>query len=217
MEVTLLTLGVLLILVGLVGQVEAQQIQVGTRNPVVRIILGLMGAVFVFIALSKIIPFPLPNPHINTPTPTPTSSPTSAPAPTARPTNTPIAPTVVPPIPAPELTLSGTELYEASGKKWVRYRLAIANWAAFPSELFVAAPDLPPCGSNTNASRTWVDIHNAKDDSYIYGFCALSSPESLNSIWFAVEQGVNPPEAVYVSLMDRRKNTTYRSNTIAIK
>ena len=120
------------------------------------------------------------------------------------------------PIPIPQLILNGAEEYDANGKTWVRYKLAIPNWTAFPAELFEPAPDLPPCGLNKNASRTWVNIQDAKNDSYIYGFCALTSPERLNAISFAVEKGINPPEAVYVLLKDRQKNTTYRSNTIGI-
>ncbi len=30
--------------------------------------------------------------------------------------------------------------------------------ATIPADMFAQAPDLPPCGSNTKASRTWVDL-----------------------------------------------------------
>jgi hypothetical protein len=50
-KTTLLTLGVLLLLVGMIGQVRAKELEVGTRNPFVRIILGVMGAVFIAVAL----------------------------------------------------------------------------------------------------------------------------------------------------------------------
>jgi len=73
MEATLLTLGVILILVGLIGQVKAKEIEVGTKNTLVRIILGLIGVVFVIIALK--VPFQdlLASPTTPTvPTPTPT-------------------------------------------------------------------------------------------------------------------------------------------------
>ena len=119
------------------------------------------------------------------------------------------------PIPIPKLVLSGTESYTAGGKHWVRYSLSIENWAAFPAELFEPAPDLPPCGLNQNASRTWVEIYDEKGDKYIYGYCALSSPEDLTSIGFAVEQGISPPNSVYVLLKDRRQGDTYRSNVVS--
>ena len=47
---TLLTLGVILLVVGLIGQVKAREIEVGTQNPIVRVILGLIGLTFVLIA-----------------------------------------------------------------------------------------------------------------------------------------------------------------------
>ncbi len=53
METTLLTMGILLMLVGLIGQVKAKEIEVGTKNPFVRIILGVIGVIFVYLALSK--------------------------------------------------------------------------------------------------------------------------------------------------------------------
>ncbi len=116
--------------------------------------------------------------------------------------------------PSPNLILIGTESYTVSGNQFVRYRLAIANWNDFPNELFKSAPDLPPCGLNKNSSQTWVNIYDANNDKYIYGFCALSSSVHLTWIWFAVKQGLSPPANVYVVLDDRRTNTRYRSNTI---
>ncbi len=116
----------------------------------------------------------------------------------------------------PNLILIGTEPYiDYYGNQYVSYNLAIENWNAFPNELFKSAPDLPPCGLNKNASRTWVDIYNASNDNYIYGFCALSASVSLTHIWFGVKQGLNPPNGVYVVIDDRRTNTKYRSNIIS--
>ena len=114
----------------------------------------------------------------------------------------------------PELFLSGTESYKAAdGKMYVRYRLSIKNWNAFPDELFEPAPDLPPCGLNNEASRTWLDIYDSNGDR-LYGFCALSAPKDLTYIWFGVGEGDPPPEGVYVLLIDRRENITYRSNML---
>jgi hypothetical protein len=74
-----------------------------------------------------------------------------------------------PDLPAPKLIVSGTEDYEANNMEWTRYRLEVVNWAEFPDELFEPAPDLPTCGLNKNASRTWVKIYD-ESDYYIYGF-----------------------------------------------
>ena len=119
-------------------------------------------------------------------------------------------------LPVPLTIFNGSESYTVGGKTFTRYKLRVENRSEFPSELFAPAPNLPPCGSNTNSSRTWVSIYNASNDQYIYGFCGLSSPQSLNSIWFAVEQGKSPPASVYVSLIDRQTDTTYRSNRVSI-
>ncbi len=81
----------------------------------------------------------------------------------------------------------------------------------YPAALFAAAPGLPPCGTNTNSSRTWVDIFN-QGGTRIYGFCALGKPEDLGEIWFALEEGVIPPSWIYIELNDRQANTKYKSN-----
>ncbi|HEC16867.1 MAG TPA: PASTA domain-containing protein [Sedimenticola sp.] len=116
---------------------------------------------------------------------------------------------------APLLGFAGTEDYEANGRLWTRYRIPVTNWADFPPELFQAAPDLPPCGLNDNASRTWVDIYNGATGARIYGFCALGAPSDLQRLWFAVERGGAPPAGVYIELHDRRTGSRYRSNRVS--
>jgi hypothetical protein len=93
-----------------------------------------------------------------------------------------------------------------------RIYIPVENWAAFPNELFRQAPELPPCGSNTNSSRTWVDIYNAEDDTRIYGFCALNSNEGLKRIWFMPS---TPKGRVYIIIKDRACDKSYKSNTIS--
>ncbi|KAM3090453.1 hypothetical protein ACKFKF_34795 [Phormidesmis sp. 146-12] len=117
-------------------------------------------------------------------------------------------------LPTPQLQLMGTETYEAGGKQWTRYRLSVTNQSVFPDDLFAPAPDLPPCGLNRNAARTWVDIY-AQGGAYLYGFCALSSATSLNSLWFAVAKDQLPPTSVYITLNDRRLNRLYTSNSVS--
>jgi hypothetical protein len=67
---------------------------------------------------------------------------------------------IAPSLPNPVLVLIGTEQYEANGKQWTRYKYTVANRADYPDELFVASPDLPPCGRNSKASRTWIDFYD---------------------------------------------------------
>jgi hypothetical protein len=115
------------------------------------------------------------------------------------------------PPPKPILYLISTEPYTAGGKNWIRLRYDVLNKADYPADMFAAAPNLPPCGLNTNASRTWVDFFDAAGHR-LYGFCALSKPADLGLIWFAYEEGTIPPSYVYIELNDRKTNTKYKSN-----
>lgn len=113
--------------------------------------------------------------------------------------------------PNPVLRLTGVESYISGGKNWVRYRFEISNRMDFPAEMFVAAPTLPPCGLNTKSSRTWLDFFDSHGQR-LYGFCALLKPDDLGAIWFSLEEGVAPPNSVYVELDDRLTATKYKSN-----
>lgn len=115
-------------------------------------------------------------------------------------------------LPNPILYMTGMEVYQAGGKTWVRHRYDVFNKDVYPAAMFAAAPSLPPCGSNTNASRTWVDFFDGRTNRRIYGFCALGTPQNLGSIWFATEEGTVPPSYVYIIMNDRQTNTQYKSN-----
>lgn len=115
------------------------------------------------------------------------------------------------PLPNPVLYLTGQETFTAGGKEWVRYNYMVLNFEAYPPTLFAPAPDLPPCGNNTKASRTWVDIYD-QSGKRLNGFCALGTPADLNKIWFALEPSVIPPSWVYIEMTDRKTNTKYKSN-----
>ena len=115
------------------------------------------------------------------------------------------------PPPKPVLYLAGSEPYSTGGKNYIRLRYDVLNKAEYPADMFAAAPGLPPCGLNTNASRTWVDFFDGTGKR-IYGFCALSKPEDLGKIWIAYEEGTVPPSYVYIELNDRQTNTKYKSN-----
>ena len=114
-------------------------------------------------------------------------------------------------LPNPVLYLKLLEYFQTGGKDYVRYRFGVANSAEYPADMFAAAPSLPPCGQNTKSSRTWVDFYN-QSGKRLYGFCAFSKPDDLNSIWFALEETVVPPSYVYIELNDRATNTKYKSN-----
>jgi hypothetical protein len=114
-------------------------------------------------------------------------------------------------IPNPILVLNGQEPFTANRKQWIRYNYFVENSADFPAELFAAAPGLPPCGTNTRAARTSVDVYDSTGKR-LQGFCAFSKPGDLSKIWFALEQDEIPPSYVYIELTDRQTNTKYKSN-----
>lgn len=113
--------------------------------------------------------------------------------------------------PNPVLYMTGMESYVANERSWIRYRFDVLNKDAYPEELFAPAPGLPPCGNNANAARSWVDFYDASGRR-IYGFCSLSKPADLGSIWFAAEEGTVPPSYVYIEISDRQTGIRYRSN-----
>jgi hypothetical protein len=113
--------------------------------------------------------------------------------------------------PNPILYFTGTEFYTVNGNNFVRYRYDVFNKDLYAAELFAPAPSLPPCGSNTNSARSWVDFFRSGGQR-LYGFCALGNPNDLGSIWFALPEGEIPPSYVYIEITDRQTNTKYRSN-----
>jgi hypothetical protein len=116
-----------------------------------------------------------------------------------------------PALPNPVLTFVGQEQVTINGKKFIRYNYDVFNKDEYPAELFAAAPSLPPCGSNTKASRTWVDIYD-QSGKRLNGFCALGKPADLGQIWFDLNEDDLPPSWVYIELNDRKTNTKYKSN-----
>jgi hypothetical protein len=114
-------------------------------------------------------------------------------------------------LPNPVLFLEGVEYVKTGGKEFIRYHFGVENSAAYPDAMFAASPELPPCGPNTKASRTWVDVYG-QDGKRLQGFCAFGKASDLNSVWFALESDVVPPSWVYIELTDRSTNTKYKSN-----
>jgi len=114
------------------------------------------------------------------------------------------------PLPNPVPMFTGQQVFVAGGKQMIRYRYTVINADTYPSELFAAAPELPPCGTNTKASRTWVDIFD-QSGKRLNGFCAFEKPGDLNKLWFALESGVIPPSWVYIEMTDRKTGTKYKS------
>jgi len=114
-------------------------------------------------------------------------------------------------IPNPVLYFLGQEYYTSAGTNYVRYRYAVLNSSAFPDAMFAAAPSLPACGTNTKASRTWVNLYD-QGGKRLYGFCALGNSNGLNTLWFSLPEGTVPPSWIYIELADRQTSTKYKSN-----
>jgi hypothetical protein len=116
-----------------------------------------------------------------------------------------------PPLPNPVIVFLGAEPAEISGKQTMRYYFDVDNKSAYPAEMFAAAPDLPPCGANTKASRTWVDVYD-NHGKRLNGFCALGKPADLTKLWFAIDSDAVPPSWIYIEMNDRKTGTKYKSN-----
>jgi parallel beta-helix repeat protein len=119
-----------------------------------------------------------------------------------------------PTLPDPILQATGSE---PGSPGYTRYTFRVTNWYAYPDEMFEPAPDLPPCGINPNASRTWVDIYNAETHERVYGFCALGQAHNLHdSLSVSFPTGETPPP-VYITMVDRRCDAAYTSNAITLR
>ena len=116
-----------------------------------------------------------------------------------------------PVLPNPILYFLGPEYVEIGGKQMIRYHYDVMNKDLYPDDMFAKSPNLPPCGTNTQAARTWVDIYN-QSGKRLNGFCALGKSADLGKIWFAMEESVIPPSYIYIELNDRKTNTKYKSN-----
>jgi hypothetical protein len=122
-----------------------------------------------------------------------------------------VKPTPTEVLPNPVLNFIGQEPFSTGGKDFTRYTYEVFNFDVYPKELFLAAPELPQCGVNTKASRTWVDLYDQRGKR-LNGFCALASSKDLNTIWFALERNVIPPSYIYIEMTDRKTDTKYKSN-----
>lgn len=114
-------------------------------------------------------------------------------------------------LPNPVLAFLGQEQVETGGKHVIRYKFDVANKGKYPAELFAPAPNLPPCGTNTKAARTWVDVYDQRGKR-LHGFCAFTKAADLNKIYFDLDPTVVPPSWVYIEMTDRETNTKYKSN-----
>lgn len=118
--------------------------------------------------------------------------------------------------PDPDLVfLKQEESTTPGGVELVKFYLSVSNYTAYPDELFQISPNLPPCGENPNASRSWVNIYSS-NGTYLYGFCAFTASEHLTKLWFAIPKSETIPAKVYIEIVDRKCNHVYKSNNVPL-
>ena len=115
-------------------------------------------------------------------------------------------------LPDPELVFIGKQDAQSAYGEQTTYWLGVSNRSAYPDEMVAAAPELPPCGRNKEAARSWIDIFG-KNGRRIYGFCALKSAEELNKLGFNLPKATNL-KSVYIVITDRKTGSKYKSNSV---
>jgi hypothetical protein len=98
---------------------------------------------------------------------------------------------------------------------FIRYWFEVYNRASYDNALFVASPNLPPCGLNTSASRTWLNIFRTAGPR-IYGYCALSNNTQLAKLWFAIPKNDPQPKSFYITMTDRKCKREVKSAPVPI-
>jgi TonB family protein len=115
----------------------------------------------------------------------------------------------------PKLTFVGRKNFAERGYLYTRYFFTVTNLNQFSNEMFAAAPQLPPCGVNTNSSRTWIDVYD-QNDKRLNGFCGILSADGLANLYFNLPKNETPPARIYIILVDRQQKKSYRSAPLVI-
>ncbi len=116
-----------------------------------------------------------------------------------------------PPLPVPKIEFLGKNLDNG----FMRYWFKVSNRDLYSDALFVSSPQLPPCGANLAASRTWVLIY--KDNAIpVYGYCALTSHTQLARLSFAVKASDPQPHSFFIRMNDRKCHRVVQSNMAGI-
>ena len=119
-----------------------------------------------------------------------------------------------PDLPAPKLYVTHRRQTSGESPDWILYQLQVANYDAYPAEMFEPAPDLGLCGSLGDTSRSRVDICD-EDDVCFRTMCSYDSPSDLRYINFGLIVGAEPdPEYVYIKIHDLRCDQVYTSSLV---
>jgi hypothetical protein len=94
--------------------------------------------------------------------------------------------------------------------------LSVVNWADYPAELFVEAPEVGSCVAGGAARRTRLFVWNADTYEMLNMFCGFETPKDLLDLAFSVKTGTPPPTHVYVVLLDLQTGTGVDSNIVTL-
>jgi len=93
--------------------------------------------------------------------------------------------------------------------------ITVVNWNAYESALFEPSPKLADCLDVPDASRTFVNIADARTGAFLNYFCLYLTPDRLMRLGFETPPA-SKPKSVYLEMFDRLTRRSVRSNTIAI-
>lgn len=117
----------------------------------------------------------------------------------------------------PVIEASLPSIRTVRGRDFQHVDIEVTNWELFSDEMFAPAPDLPPCGANTNASRTWVSVHDADNDHRLNSFCGFRRAEDLSSsVWFSRAVGTDLPKNVELRIHDRSARIVLTSDAVPV-
>ena len=119
-------------------------------------------------------------------------------------------------LPEPALVFLGVTTLPGSDEEYLFYSLQVENWSDYQDELFAERPDLPPCGLNASASRTWLDIFDGLGLRR-YGYCAIARSVELQAFGFTVLASDQQPTGAFIELWDRELDVRVRSNQVALQ
>lgn len=119
-------------------------------------------------------------------------------------------------LPTPEIRLVGVANVMNNGYAVKAYEIEVVNRAEYPNELFLGTNVLPPCGKNTNASRTWISIYS-EQNLRLQGWCALKDNGELASLRFAIDARKPQPKELFIDIIDRFEGIVARSESIKIE
>lgn len=133
------------------------------------------------------------------------------------PTRSP-APTATEPAPdeAADLLTLRADLLNTSPNGTSEFALSFGNLERLPVDVFAPAPDLPPCGANSNSSRAWIEIVEANSGQVLQLVCDARDLNDLQSVRLEIETSEPLSLSIRVVVNDRQTGKLYVSETVLV-